>query len=357
VLFFGSYDAAVYPRIAVLEEGFRAHGDEVVTCNEPLRVPTSLRVRMLRRPWLGFVLLAQIARCWLVLLRRARTVGHVDVVVVGYMGQFDVHLARLLWPRVPIVLDHLVPAGEAAVDRRCKSRIVVKLLRLLDWAATRTADVVCVDTREHLALAGRRGGVVAPVGASDRWFSAPRSHETRPLDVIFFGSFTPLQGAPVIAEAARLLEDANVRFTLVGRGQEWDAAREAAGGAANVTWVDWIEPEQLPGVVAEHDVCLGIFGTGAKALSVVPTKVFQGAAAGTAIVTSDTEPQREALGAAAIFVPPGDAQALADALARLAVDRAAVEWLRRAAFDKASASFRPARVVETLRIQPVLVPA
>jgi glycosyltransferase involved in cell wall biosynthesis len=354
VLFFGTYDAAVYPRIAVLEEGFRAHGDEVITCNEPIRVPTALRVQMLRKPWLGAILVKEILRCWVKLARRARTVGHVDVVVVGYMGQFDVHLARTLWPSVPIVLDHLVPAGEAAVDRRCKSTAVVKLLRLLDWAATRTADVVCVDTREHLALAGRRGGVVAPVGAPGKWFAAPRTHEVRPLEVIFFGSFTPLQGAPVIAEAARLLEDRNVTFTLVGRGQEWEAAREAAAGALNITWVDWIEPDALPAVVAEHDVCLGIFGTGAKALSVVPTKVFQGAAAGTAIVTSDTAPQREALGSAAIFVPPGDPQALADALAQLADDRAGVDWLRRAAFDKASSSFRPASVVAGLRMQHVL---
>src|SRR5437763_1082303 len=51
VLFFGTYDATVYPRIAVLREGFAALGDDVIECNEPLRVPTGLRVRMLRPPW------------------------------------------------------------------------------------------------------------------------------------------------------------------------------------------------------------------------------------------------------------------------------------------------------------------
>jgi glycosyltransferase involved in cell wall biosynthesis len=348
VLFFGTYDASTYPRIAVLEEGFRAHGDEVVVCNEPLRVPTSVRVRMLRKPWLSYVLLLELARCWSALVWRARKVGHVDVVVVGYMGQFDVHLARMLWPRVPVVLDHLVPAGEAAVDRRCGSRLVIRLLRFLDWAATRTADVVCVDTRQHLALAGRRGGVVAPVGASDAWFAAPREHAAPPLKVIFFGSFTPLQGAPVIAAAAKMLEGSNVEFTIVGRGQDWDASRQAAASSKNVTWLDWIEPVLLPAVVAEHDVCLGIFGTSAKALSVVPTKVFQGAAAGAAIVTSDSPPQREMLGAAGVFVSPGDPHALARTLAALAVDRPRVESLRRAAFEKATTSFRSLAVVKPL---------
>jgi glycosyltransferase involved in cell wall biosynthesis len=61
-------------------------------------------------------------------------------------------------------------------------------------------------------------------------------------------------------------------------------------------------------------------------MSVVPTKVFQAAAAGCAVVTSDTAPQRDSLGQAAVFVPPGDPSALADALMALAYDRA---WLRR----------------------------
>lgn len=351
VVFFGTYDASVYQRIAVLEEGFCAHGDEVVRCNAPLRIPTGLRVRMLRRPWLGYKLLLELARCWAALVLQARRVGHADIVVVGYMGQFDVHLARFLWPRVPIVLDHLVPAAEAAVDRKCGSRLVIALLRLLDDAATRTADVVCVDTREHLALAGRRGGIVAAVGATDAWFSVPHRRDAPPLKVVFFGSFTPLQGAHVIAEAATLVAEENIELTLIGRGQDWERAYAIAADLRSVTWVDWIEPAQLPLVVAEHDVCLGIFGTGAKALSVVPTKVFQGAAAGAAIVTSATEPQREALGNAAVFVSPGDALELANALTALAHDRARVERLRCAAFERASDDFRPARIVELLSVR------
>ena len=348
VLFFGTYDSTIYPRVAVLREGFEALGDEVVECNEPLRVPTGLRVQMLRKPWLGVVLLWHILRCWASLVRRARHSGHVDLVVVGYMGQFDVHLARALWPRVPIVLDHLVPAAEAAVDRRCKSRLIVNALRFLDWAATRTADVVCVDTEEHLAFAGGHGGVVVPVGAPGTWFSEPAPRAVQPLRVIFFGSFTPLQGAPVIGEAIALLRDADIEFTVVGRGQDWDACRAHAGAAKNVTWCDWIEPEQLPLVVSEHDVVLGIFGTGTKALSVVPTKVFQGAAAGAAIVTSDTAPQRDALGAAAAYVRPGDAASLARTLLALNRDRARVQAMRVAAYEVADSGFRPASVVRRL---------
>jgi glycosyltransferase involved in cell wall biosynthesis len=195
---------------------------------------------------------------------------------------------------------------------------------VLDWldrAAVHAAHFPCVDTAEHrerVCAAARGRAVVVPVGAPSDWFYPPVQHASERVRVVFFGSFTPLQGAPVIGEALRLLaDDERFAFTIVGRGQDYEETR-AVASAANVEWVDWVEPEYLPYLVACHDVCLGIFGTGPKALRVVPNKAFQGAAAGTAIVTSDTAPQRQELGNAAVYVPAGDASALAAELRRLA---------------------------------------
>ena len=136
---------------------------------------------------------------------------------------------------------------------------------------------------------------------------------------------------------------------MVGSGQDLGAARRAADGGAPTTWLDWVEPEELPSLVARHHVCLGIFGAGPKAGRVVPNKVFQGAAAGCAIVTSDTPPQRRALRDAAVFVPPGDSSALADALRGLASSPSRVHALRLAAVRRADEAFRPAAVAAALR--------
>src|SRR6185437_8339843 len=40
------------------------------------------------------------------------------------------------------------------------------------------------------------------------------------LQVLFYGQFIPLHGIGTIIEAARLLRDAPIQWTLVGRGQE-----------------------------------------------------------------------------------------------------------------------------------------
>ena len=168
------------------------------------------------------------------------------------------------------------------------------------------------------------------VGAPAAWFAAARPPPTSdgPLRVVFFGLYTPLQGAPVIGAALGVLAGAPVAVTMVGTGQDEAETKAAAAANPAVRWLDWVPAAELPALVAGHDVCLGIFGTGDKALRVVPNKVFQGAAAGCAVVTSDTPPQRRALGDAAVLVPPGDPAALAEALRRLAADRAELARLR-----------------------------
>src|SRR3954451_10307838 len=208
VLFFGTYDARKYPRVGVLQEGFAASGDEILECNVPLRLDTAARVKMLRRPWLLPLLAAKLAATWVRLIARSRRFRGVDLAVVGYMGHFDVHLARLLWPRTPIALDHLVSARDTALDRGVSSRCLVSLLGRLDRAAVNAAHFPCVDTAEHrerVSASARGRSLVVPVGAPPACFSPPVRHASERIRVVFFGSFTPLQGAPVIGEALRLL--------------------------------------------------------------------------------------------------------------------------------------------------------
>lgn len=336
----------------MLAEGLRANGHKVAVCNVPVGFDSTARVAMLHRPWLLARFALRLCSSWMRLWSRARGLRDVDVVVVGWMGYLDIRLARFLFPKSYLVLDHLTSLVETAVDRRAGAAPVLKPLRRLEAAALRKADLICVDTKEHLDELPpdvRAKGVEVWVGAPEAWFRRPPPTTSSPLKVVFFGQFTPLQGTHVIGQALKLLRDASLEITMIGVGQDLSDARMASGDYQHVTWIGWVPSDQLRKQIFAHDICLGIFGTGAKAMRVVPNKVFQGAAAGCAIVTSDTPPQRRALGEAAVYVPAGNPTALAAALRELTNDRGRVDALRSAAFARASERFRPERIVRDLQ--------
>ena len=368
----GTYDADAHPRVRVLLEGMRAHGWRVDEVVEPWGVSTARRVRAVGDaaglPGLALAL----GRAWWRLVprlrRRVRSGPRPDAVVVGHLGHLDVGLVRLLTRPAPVVLDYLVSGAGTAVDRGLGGAGRRRLLAGLDRFALSRADVVVVDTDERLGELppGARGrAVVVPVGADERWFGAGHAASVAagtaappvgadtvatpagPLSVVFFGLFTPLQGATTIAQALRALAG-SVAATVVGDGQDGPAVDALLRDTPGVRRLPWVAADELPVLVADHDVCLGIFGTTQKAFRVVPTKVFQGAAAGCAIVTGDTPPQSRTLGEAAVLVPPGDPEALAEALRALAADHARLARMRHAAHALAESAFTPARVVAGL---------
>jgi glycosyltransferase involved in cell wall biosynthesis len=223
------------------------------------------------------------------------------------------------------------------------------MFSVIDSTAERAADVVLFDTVENAALSphATKKGVVVPVGADMAWFEAA-DHDrptTDRLRVVFFGLYTPLQGTMAIGEAIALLRHAAVEFTMIGDGQVRAACQGASGSSPAVTWRDWIDAADLPTLVAAHDVCLGIFGSGPKAYRVVPNKLYQAAAAGCAVVTMDSEPQRRVLGETGIYVPAGSGGAIADALLRLSDSPPAVENHRREVAKKAKQWMPEAAVV------------
>ena len=223
ILFFGTYDVKSHPRVGVLAEGLRAHGHDVVECNAPLGLDTASRVAMLAQPWRLPLLGWRLASCWFRLAAGSRRGPSPDAIVVGYLGHFDVRLARILFRRKTIILDHLIGASDTARDRNLSGGgLKAKLLAGIDAGALKSADVIVVDTDEHLANLPeehRERGVVVPVGAPEEWFAAAPADDVhrndgRPLRVAFFGLYTPLQGAPVIGEALNRLAGAPIDYQI-----------------------------------------------------------------------------------------------------------------------------------------------
>src|SRR5205823_7545724 len=109
------------------------------------------------------------------------------------------------------------------------------------------------------------------------------------------------------------------RIRLVGSGQLEPLLEQRP---SNVEWIRWVEYDQLPRELHRAGAALGIFGVSDKAQRVIPNKAFQALACGTPLVTADTPAARELLvdGESALLVPAGDAQAIAEAITRLAAN-------------------------------------
>ena len=315
VLYFGTYDRA-YPRNAQVISALRGAGVEVGEQHRPVwerRHNWSVGPRQILR-------VAEAERS----LRRSREAERAaDALIVGYPGHFDLPAAKRVARGRPVIFNPLVSLYDTLVDDRGRFRRGspgAGVVHLADRRAFRRADVVVADTDAHAAFFQEEFGLrqdrleVCFVGAEDRLFR-PGWQPERPFHALFVGKLIPLHGLETILAAAALLPE--IPFRVVGSGQ---LEPLLAGRSGNVEWVPWVEYDDLPGEIQAAGCALGIFGTGAKAGRVIPNKAFQALACGTPLVTADTTAARELLtdGADALLVPPGDPEALARAIRRLA---------------------------------------
>jgi glycosyltransferase involved in cell wall biosynthesis len=266
---------------------------------------------------------ARLAAAELRLLRRPTE--PFDVLLVGYPGHFDLPAARRAAGSRPVVFNPLVSLADTFVADRGRFKpgsLAARALAAVDRKALRLAAVVVADTRanaDHLAEAAGLDPErvrVCFVGAEERLFR-PGWSPREPFTCLFVGKLIPLHGVETILAAARAAPEIPLR--LVGSGQLEEALRNHP---PNVEWVRWVDYERLPGELHAAGCALGIFGTSAKAQRVIPNKAFQALACGTPLVTADTPGARELLvhEESALLVQPGDPEALAAALRRIAAD-------------------------------------
>ena len=246
-----------------------------------------------------------------------------DALVVGYPGHFDLPAARRAAQGRPVVFNPLVSLVDTFVgDRRRFSpgSLPARLLERLDRTALRAADLVVADTEANATFLAELAGLprervaVCLVGAEERIFHPPWAAGSA---FLFVGKLIPLHGLETILAAARLVPE--LEITVAGSGQLEPLLRARS---ENVARVPWIEYERLGDAYRRARAALGIFGTSAKTSRVIPNKVFQALACGTPVITADTPAARELLtdGESALLVPPGDPEALAEAMRRAAAE-------------------------------------
>jgi len=318
VLYFGTYERD-YPRNAQVISCLRGAGAEVIERH------ASVWERRRHKWSVGFEAAARVGVAEARLLLGSRR-ERFDAVIVGYPGHFDLPAAKRIARGRPVLFNPLVSLHETLVEDRGRfgpGSPAAGILRQIDRIALRWADLVVADTEQNAHHFAALGGLaeerlaVCFVGAEERLFR-PGWQPSEDFHALFVGKLIPLHGLETILAAARLAPE--IPFRVVGSGQLDALLLDRR--PPNVEWVDWVDYERLPEENQRAGCALGVFGTSAKTGRVIPNKAFQALACGTPLVTGDTPAARELLrdGESALLVPPGDPEALAAAIRRLAGD-------------------------------------
>jgi glycosyltransferase involved in cell wall biosynthesis len=344
ILFFGGYDPD-YPRNAIIRKGLESLGVRVLQCRAD-----GMKKSVFRYP----VLLARFLTT-----RKGRSAP----IFVPDFRHKDVPLAWLLsrFPRRRLIFDPLVSRYETRVLDRGDAEEGSAQARHnwnIDRVTMRMADMVLADTESHAAFYVREFDAAAEkvktlyLGYDDSVFGKlPERGRDGLFNVLFYGSFLPLHGTDVIVEAARLLDE-GFRFRIVGTGQTMEEFRRKAekieGGRLELSGN--VPERDLPGLIAEADAVLGVFGTTPKTAMVIPNKVYQAMACGRPVVTADTPAVREIFvpGEHLLCVPPGDAILLAGELKRLRDDGSFAATLAAKGGRLVREQYNPAKVAGRL---------
>lgn len=337
VVYWGTYDLGK-PRNRILLRGLRENGVEVIECHAEVwsEIEDKSGVKGLAA-WL-FILFRWILIYPRLIFEYLRAPRH-DAVLVGYLGVIDV---LVLWPfarmrRAPIAWDVFLSLYDTVVDDRklvSSSHPVAWIMFALEWLACRAASLVILDTDAHVEyvaktfrvaperLAAVRVGV-EPEHFPPRKPAGSAMAHNRPVKVLFYGQFVPLHGIDTIVRAAWLAKDEAIDWVIIGRGQEEERIRAliAETPLPRLTWISWVDYDELKNWIYRADICLGIFSDSDKAARVIPNKVYQVLSVGVPLITRDSPAIREILNPdtpGVRLVPPADPKALFAAIRDLA---------------------------------------
>lgn len=302
VCYFGTYRQN-YSRNTNMIAALRLVGVEVKECHVPLWHGVEDRVAVTRSGWKKPTFWWRVFRTYRQLYREYKRIGDYDILMVGYPGQFDVFLARILAKRrhKPLVWDVFMSIYLVAVERGLEQAkgSSTKLIRNAEAKALNKPDLLIQDTQPYVDWLSQTYHLspekfrLVPTGADDRIFQP--QPELDPPDglfrVLYYGTYIPNHGVNVILGAAELLQGhSDILFEMIGEGPERAEAKRFAQqkGLNNIRFQDWVPQAELPSRMARADVCLGAFGQTPQSLMTVHNKVYEGMAMGKPVITGQS---------------------------------------------------------------------
>jgi len=259
-----------------------------------------------------------------------------EIIYIGFYGYFLIVLIRF-FTKTPIIFDAFLSNFDTLIiDRKIAkdNSLVSKLSKFLDKYACKLSNHVLIDTESNSKYFQSKYNIPSknitsiPVGCDEDLFFY-REHYL-PVStiktVLFYSTYLPLHGVPIIINAAKLLRHKNVKFLLIGNGQEFKKSVQLINTYElnNIKLKDFVCLGELSKIIKESDICLGgHFGGNEKAKRVIPGKIYQILASGKPLIASDTDANKELLidRKNALLIPQNDPKSLASAIYELVIDQ------------------------------------
>jgi len=306
VCFFGTYRKN-YVRNKLNIKRLRNQGIKVIECHSTLWMGDKDRQNSIEGNWKKIDFWKRVFSSYIKLIKKHRTINHYDVMVLGYPGQFDIFLARILtWFRKkPLAWDVLMSLHLIALERELdkNNRFIVNVLHHIEIFALRLPDLIFIDTNEYSKWFQECYKVdpeiirILPLGANDFVFQphADQQPNNNKFWVLYYGSFIPNHNVLTIAKTARLLSNhKDIHFQLFGEGPEKDIVRKfvKTNELSNINIYGWLSYEKLVIRISHSDIILGVFGTTDQSLMTVQNKIWEGLAMCKPVITGDSKAVR-----------------------------------------------------------------
>ena len=275
-----------------------------------------------------------------------RDVGEQDVVIVEspplFLGLAGLVISRMKRARMVFNVSDLWPESAVALGV-IRNRLLIGFAGRLERFIYQRSDLISGQTRGIISNIATRMPL-KPVYLLTNGVAIERFHaasdQTRKdavlrlepslegkLVVGYAGLHGLAQGLETVLEAARLLGNRDdVAFVLVGDGVEKPALKEAAArlGLANVFFLDSQPKERMPDILRGFDAALIPLKRLDLFKGALPSKMFEAMAAALPMIVMVDGEARALMetAEAGVYVQPENPQALAEAVAALAADRA-----------------------------------
>ena len=219
-------------------------------------------------------------------------------IYVGFLAQALIPFVRLFYSG-PLVGDFFLSIFDTlCIDRKKinpKSILGKLIYKYEKWTLSKV-DAIIVDCHaskkyfENIFECKKEKIYVIYVLANKKLFNPMKStsSQDKNLKIFFYGSCQPLHGISTILKTAKLLENKNVTFTMIGPIEKSYSHLIKKLNLNNVKFIDWVEYSKLPHYISRADICLGgHFGKTEKAKRVIAGKTFQLASMKKAFILSE----------------------------------------------------------------------